>query len=199
MPPPLSGTMRYALVPEKVFEIIGLVRDTKYYSLREKFLPIAFLSIDQEAAPNPFPQPLIRSSLPLAEATSSLRAVGARVSPILGLDYRSFDTSLKEELLRERLMATLSGFFGLLATLISAVGLYGVMSYLVVRRTNEIGIRIALGAGRGRIVALILRQAGKVLAIGVAAGILLALGVAAARPVGPLRTEIVRCRYPRTC
>jgi hypothetical protein len=65
--------------PEQVFEIIGLVRDTKYYSPREKFLPIAFLSIDQDAAPDPFPQHLIRSSLPLAEATSSLRAVVARV------------------------------------------------------------------------------------------------------------------------
>jgi putative ABC transport system permease protein len=67
-------------------------------------------------------------------------------------------------------MATLSGFCGILAALISAVGLYGVMSYLVVRRTNEIGVRLALGAERASIIMLILRQASGLLAAGVLAG-----------------------------
>ena len=84
---------------------------------------------------------------------------------------------VRESLLRDRLMATLSGFFGLLAALIAAIGLYGVMSYLVARRTNEIGIRMALGADRRHILALVLRDAAKLLAIGLGAGIVLALAL----------------------
>jgi putative ABC transport system permease protein len=91
---------------------------------------------------------------------------------------------IREGLLRERLMATLSGFFGALAALIAAVGLYGVMSYLVARRTNEIGIRMALGANSGNIVGLVLREAGSLLAIGLAVGA--ALAVAAGYAAGSL-------------
>jgi putative ABC transport system permease protein len=166
--------------PEQVFEIVGLVRDTKYFTLREEFLPIAFLSVDQDAEPNLFPQILIRSTMTLHDTTAAVRSAIAGVSPEIGIEFHSFDSRLREGLLRERLMATLSGFFGALAALISAVGLYGVMSYLVVRRTSEIGVRMALGAGRGKIVALILRQASVLLVIGVSAGILLTLAFAGA-------------------
>jgi ABC-type antimicrobial peptide transport system permease subunit len=72
-------------------------------------------------------------------------------------------------------MATLSGFFGFHAALLAIIGLYGVMSYMVVRRTNEIGIRMTLGAGRGEIVAMIVREAGMLLAIGLVVGIALSL------------------------
>jgi ABC-type antimicrobial peptide transport system permease subunit len=75
-------------------------------------------------------------------------------------------------------MATLAGFFGVLAALIAAVGLYGVLSYLVVRRTNEIGIRMALGATRRNILSMVLAQAATLLAIGFAAGSVLALAAA---------------------
>jgi putative ABC transport system permease protein len=166
--------------PEQVFEIVGLVRDTKYYTLREEFLPIVFLSSDQDTKPGPFSTILVRSTLPLTGITSGVRRAIAQVSPTIDIDFESFETRVREGLLRERLMATLSGFFGLLASLISAVGLYGVMSFLVVRRTGEIGIRIALGAGRASIAALIVRQASVLLAIGVAVGILLTLAIAGA-------------------
>jgi predicted permease len=178
---PVGAKFRREATPseaEQVFEIVGLVRDTKYYSLREEFQPIAFLSSEQVAEPDPFLQILIRSSVPASEITSSVRMASAQVSPLVGIDFQSLEAKVQEGLLRERLMATLSAFFGALATLISAVGLYGVMSYLIVRRTNEIGVRIALGAGQGAIVALILRQASKLLAIGVAAGILLTIAIA---------------------
>jgi ABC-type antimicrobial peptide transport system permease subunit len=100
------------------------------------------------------------------------------------VDFRSFASTIAEGLIRERLMATLSTLFGTLATLIAAIGLYGVTSYLVARRTNEIGIRMALGAGRGEILSLILRQSAALLAIGLTAGAALAL--AAARAVSSL-------------
>ncbi len=165
--------------PEQVFEIVGLVRDTKYYTLREEYLPIAFLSTGQDIEPNPFAQILVRSTGTLGQTTAAVKSVVAQVSPMINVSFQSFDETVREGLLRERLMATLSGFFGLLAALIAAIGLYGVMSYLVVRRTNEIGVRIALGAGRRSIVALILVQAARLVSIGVAAGLLLALGAAA--------------------
>jgi len=164
--------------PEMVFEIVGVTADTKYHNLREGAVPIAFLSVDQQGAEDPFAMVLVRSLLPLKATTAAVRSSLGQVSPAIGLDFSSYGEVVRNGLLRERLMATLSGFFGGLAALISAIGLYGVMSYLVVRRTNEIGLRMALGAGRGSVVALIFRQAGVLMAIGIAAGIGLTLALA---------------------
>src|SRR5262249_38338384 len=85
---------------------------------------------------------------------------------------------VRESLLRERLMATLSGFFGLLAGVLATIGLYGVMSYMVERRRNEIGIRIALGADRGAVVAMVMREAGRLLRAGLVVGALVSVGAA---------------------
>jgi len=83
-------------------------------------------------------------------------------------------------LTRERLMAKVSGFFGLLAALIAAVGLYGVMSYLVAQRTNEFGIRVALGAQRADVLSLVLRNAAGLLAPGLVLGAFLSVAAAQA-------------------
>src|SRR3981189_3168786 len=77
--------------------------------------------------------------------------------------------------MRERLMATLSGFFGALAALIATIGLYGVMSYMVARRRNEIGIRLALGADRRDVVRMVMREAGVLLTAGGVVGTVLAI------------------------
>jgi putative ABC transport system permease protein len=161
--------------PEMVFEIAGLVKDTKYYNLREEFRPIAFLSTAQDAEPDSSAQFVLRFDGPLADVTSRVKHAVREVSPAITVGYRAFDETIREGLLRERLMATLSGFFGALAALIAAVGLYGVMSYLVVRRTNEIGIRMALGANRRNILTLVLREAASLLLLGLAAGTVLAV------------------------
>lgn len=166
--------------PETAFEIVGLVKDTKYYALREEFTPIAFLSITQSADPDPFEQIVARSGTSLAATTSEIRTVIEQVSPSIDLDFKGFENAVRSGLMRERLMATLSSFFGVLAALIASVGLYGVMSYLVVRRTQEIGVRIALGANRGNIILLILRQAAGLLATGLVLGSLFALAVTGA-------------------
>ncbi len=86
--------------------------------------------------------------------------------------------------MRERLMATLSGFFGALAALIATIGLYGVMSYMVARRRNEIGIRMALGADRREVVGMVMREAGRLLGAGVLVG--LVASIVAARAASTL-------------
>ena len=161
--------------PETVYEITGLVTDTKYNTLSEQFRPIAFLSTTQDASPDSTAQFLVRIDAPLADVTSRIKRAVKDVSPAITVDFRAFDEMIGEGLLRERLMATLSSFFGALAALIAALGLYGVMSYLVVRRTNEIGIRMALGANRGNIVGLVLREAATLLLVGLAAGTVMAV------------------------
>jgi ABC-type antimicrobial peptide transport system permease subunit len=93
----------------------------------------------------------------------------------ISLQFLVLTTQIRESLLRERLMATLSGFFGFLAVALATVGLYGVISYMVERRRNEIGIRIALGANRANVLNLVLREAAVLLVGGLAIGIGLAL------------------------
>jgi ABC-type antimicrobial peptide transport system permease subunit len=99
----------------------------------------------------------------------------AEVSPALVIHFTVFDTALREGLIRERLMATLSGFFGFLAAALAMIGLYGVISYMVICRRNEIGIRMALGASRHKILSMIMREAATLLLIGLVIGTVLAL------------------------
>jgi ABC-type antimicrobial peptide transport system permease subunit len=119
---------------------------------------------------------LIRSGLPLAELTSAVKDAASSAHPGLDVTFFSFPTMIEEGLLRDRLMAKLSGFFGVLAVLLAVIGLYGVISYMVARRRNEIGIRMSLGADRGAIIALVLRESFWLLSIGLTLGIALSLG-----------------------
>ena len=164
--------------PETAFEIVGLVKDTKYLSLREALPPLAFLSASQDSKPDPFTQIVIRSSAPLTDITGRLRQSLEETNPQISTDFWVFKTMIGEKLLPERLMATISGSFGLLAALLATVGLYGVISYTVVRRTNEIGIRMALGANGWAVLTMVIREAAVSLLVGLAVGTLLALGAA---------------------
>ena len=152
------------------YQIVGLVKDAKYTDLREEFRPIAFVAATQDAKPEPYMQVVVRSGAPLAALTREIGAVVAQAHPAAILQYQTMNTVIRESLLRERLMATLSGFFGLLAVLLATIGLYGVMSYMVERRRNEIGIRIALGADRSAVVAMVMREAATLLAVGIVVG-----------------------------
>ena len=180
---PIGKTFRRQATPsepEQSFEIVGLVADTKYSSLREEFKPIVFLSTSQDPKPAPFAQFVIRSAAPIAETVSNVRSVVAQASPLITLDFQAFETTILGGLTRERLMAKVSGFFGLLAALIAAVGLYGVMSYLVAQRTNEFGIRVALGAQSGDVLSLVLRNAALLLIPGLLLGAFLSVAAAQA-------------------
>jgi putative ABC transport system permease protein len=180
---PLGKTFRLDLgptKPEPVYQVIGVVRDTKYGSLRQPILPIAYLSAAQSEDPDPQPALLVRSNISMDAMQSSLDRVIRDANPAITFQFGVLETEVRDTLQRERLMASLSGFFGFLAALLATIGLYGVISYMVIRRRNEIGIRMALGADRGRVLGLIMREAAMLLAIGLGAGTVLALLVAKA-------------------
>jgi ABC-type antimicrobial peptide transport system permease subunit len=94
------------------------------------------------------------------------------------MDFQIFQTQIRDRLVTERVMAALSGFFGALATLLAIIGLYGVLSYIVIRRRAEIGVRVALGATRGQILGFVMNEAGLLLLIGVVIGTVLSLAAA---------------------
>jgi predicted permease len=159
------------------YRIVGLVKDSKYSNLREDFMPIVFLADAQDDEPLLDASFVVHSRLSLGALTVSLKSVIAETSPEIGVDFRAFQDILQESLVRERLLATLAGFFGFLAAVLAMVGLYGVVSFMVARRRNEIGVRMAIGATRKDIVAMVLREAAVLLGIGVAIGVVLAVAL----------------------
>jgi putative ABC transport system permease protein len=163
-----------------VYEIVGLVKNTKYRDLREEPIPIIFVATAQDDRPDLYPQFLIHSNLPASALLGGVKQVISETSPDIGVEFHLLTTQIRDSLIKERLMATLSGFFGFLAALLATVGLYGVISYTVARRTNEIGIRMALGAQKGSVMGMIMREAGLLLAMGIAIGAVLSLAAARA-------------------
>lgn len=158
--------------PETVYEIVGLVKDTKYEDLRENFGPIAYLANSQEpGTTSASGQFMIHSKLPPADLTAAVKRVLAEINPAISIKFIDFKLMIAESMLRDRLMATLSGMFGLLALLLASIGLYGILSYGVASRTKEIGIRMALGARSREVLSLILREALLLVLVGVALGL----------------------------
>jgi putative ABC transport system permease protein len=156
--------------PEPKYLIVGLVKDSKYQSIREDFTPIAYLPASQEEKPDKGAQFMVRSQAPMEALIPAVKRTFTEYDPEMKLNLRVMRTQIRDTLLQERLMATLSGFFALLAGVLATIGLYGVISYMVARRRNEIGIRIALGAGRGSVIGLILREAALLLGVGLVIG-----------------------------
>ena len=156
---------------ETLYEVVGLVGNTKYEDLREDFGPIAYLPVEQDPRPAPGGQLIVRSRLPQAEVVSSIKNVLAEINPSITVSFQGFRAMIAGSIVRERLMATLSGFFGLLALVLACIGLYGILSYGVASRLNEIGIRMALGAQGRSVLWLILREAVWLVLVGVVAGL----------------------------
>jgi predicted permease len=166
--------------PRPLYEIVGVTKDNKFQDMHEEFLPFMYFPATQQEKPSPDDQILIRSSLPLASLMASMKQTIGDVNPGIDLDFKIFKTRIHDSLLQDQLMATLSGFFGFLAALLAAIGLYGVISYMVVQRTKEIGIRMAVGAERVDVLGLILREAGLLTVTGLVIGAGLALAAAQA-------------------
>jgi putative ABC transport system permease protein len=157
--------------PQPPIQIVGVVTDARYKGLRDPDVVTSYLASSQEADPFSFANIEVRAAASPADLIPSLRRAMAGFNPKISLTFKTFSEQVDESLARERMLATLSGFFGALALLLSAIGLYGVMSYRVARRRNEIGIRMALGAAQWRILKMVLRDVAVLLTIGLGAGI----------------------------
>jgi putative ABC transport system permease protein len=152
-------------------EIIGIVRDSKYRGVREETPRIAYKSFSQDERPSGERTVYIRTAgHPLALVSALRREVQTLDRDLPVYNVKTFAEQKSESLARERLIATLSGFFGVLALVLASIGLYGVMAYSVQRRAREIGIRMSLGAMRGSVVWIVLRDCLLMVGIGIALG-----------------------------
>jgi predicted permease len=156
-------------------QIIGVVKDAKYRDLREETLPTAYLTMSQDSTPGPYANYELRTAGDAAGLAAGVKTLMSEVNRSIALELTPLSQQVDSSLTRERLLATLSGFFGGLALLLATIGLYGTLSYSVARRRNEIGVRIALGADRERVMRLVLGEVARMVLIGVALGVVAAL------------------------
>jgi putative ABC transport system permease protein len=157
--------------PSVTREVVGYVEDAVYRNLRQTIPPTMYIPTTQRETPSPFISISVRSaSGSPALLTRSVAAALQQVTPDLTLTFRTVSEQVRNSLTQERMIAMLSGFFGALALLLAAIGLYGITSYAVARRRTEIGIRMALGAAPGGVVRLVLARVAWLVACGVVAG-----------------------------
>ncbi len=151
----------------KAWEIIGVAGDTKYNNLRRDIHPTVYVPLTRGGAVFE-----VRTASNPTALISAVRDVAKRLDSNLPLfAVRTQTESIERLLTQERVIAHLGSFFGLLALLLACVGLYGLLSYEVARRTREIGIRVALGANRGQVTKLIINPAVKMTVTGVVIGV----------------------------
>lgn len=155
------------------YEIIGVVRDTKYSDLRREISPMMYVPQTMQGASFE-----VRTAGDPQALVPAIRRTVAQINPNLPLrDVTTESQQIDRLLFQERLVARLSGFLGLLALALACIGLYGLLAYEVARRTREIGIRSALGAQRGDVLRLVVKQGLLLALVGAVAGIGVALGV----------------------
>jgi predicted permease len=166
-----------------VWHIVGIVRDSKHGSPAEKPQPFAFLAVTQLTGDDQYAYWLeIKSAGEPGKIAGEVRAALAGIDPNLPiLETQTIDDQLDGLIDGQRFISKLSGFFALLALGLACIGLYGVMTYSVVRRTSELGVRMALGAPRAGLLWMVLRESFVLLAVGVGLGI--PLSVAASRAI----------------
>ena len=158
-------------------QIVGVVADTKYESMRDEIPYELYIPMEQTNFANGATV-YVRAQGDPTHAFNMLRAAVRGVDTNVPMfDMRTLTGQVEISLLTERLLATLSSVFGCLATLLAALGLYGVMAFMVARRTREIGIRMALGAGQGTVVWMVLRETLTLAGLGVGIGLAGAYGL----------------------
>jgi len=177
-PLPIGKTfavVQYGDKPDVTYQVVGVTEDLKYESLQKGFDPIAYLPDTQAPSGSQTAVSLLlRANATSSVLTAEIRSALLQVSPDLALQFSQLKDDIAEDLVAERLMAMLAGFFGALAIVLAIVGLYGMIVYMVARRTNEIGIRIALGAQRSGILLLIMKEVAAICGAGMIAGLALA-------------------------
>jgi predicted permease len=157
--------------PATRYEIVGIIPDTKYNSLRGETDSMVFAPDSQNPIVGPWAAIMIHSSIEPAAAIASVKRLMTEQHPEVFAEFDIFKDRIHAGLVRERLLAILAGLFGVLAAVLAMVGLYGLVAFAVAERRREIGIRIALGADRRRVVAMMMRDASRLLIIGLILGI----------------------------
>jgi putative ABC transport system permease protein len=163
--------------PPRYYTVVGEVKDSVYGDMHDQMSAVMYFPRTQIVPPFAYSGAtfLIRSQLGGSGLLQSVKDAIMEVNPDIDIQFKVLRTQIRESLVQDELMATLCGFFGALAVLLAAIGLYGVISYTVAQRTNEIGVRMALGAQRSRVIGLILGEVGVLVGIGVAVGVGLTL------------------------
>jgi predicted permease len=168
---------RFGTSPETTgqMEIVGVLRDTKYSSVREPAPPTMYVPFTQSRAGSAVFE--VRTAGPPSASVGAIREAVRQIDPNLPLQDVSTQLEQAERrFAQEKLFAQAYSLFGVLALVVASIGLFGLMSYSVSRRTNEIGIRMALGAQRFDVLRLVMRESMLLVAIGVVIGIAAALG-----------------------
>ena len=160
------------------YEIVGVVGDAKYGSVREQTRPMVYHPLWQEPPRASFVVHVRTVSEPTALAPSLRREILAIDGEALISEVRTLPQVIRRQLRQDRMFATLASFFALLALALGAIGIYGIVAYRVAQRTAEIGVRMALGAQRGDVLWLIMRETLVLLAAGAAIGVPAALAAA---------------------
>jgi len=159
-------------------EIVGVVKDAKYVSLREPALRTYYVPYFQYSDRWRATTFQIRTAANPTGVIAAVRQAAREVDANLPLfNIKTLAKQVDESIAQERLIGAVSSFFGLLALLLAAVGLYGIMAYAVSQRTHEIGVRMALGAHRGAVLRMVLRQGMKLVLIGAGLGLAASLAV----------------------
>jgi len=167
---------QFRIVPSgrdpETYEVIGVVADTKYGSIDEETRPIAYLALAQEEADGwgtlVYQVRSDNSPTSLIPAITDLIGIA---NPNISIKYTTLAEDVAASLTRPRILAVLSGFFGIVALLLATIGLYGTLAYRVNNRRNEIGLRLALGAARKRVVGMVMGEVGGLVLAGLALGV----------------------------
>ena len=158
-------------------EIVGVVRDSKYTGVRDEIPRTVFVPLLEDRTPGAVVFYLRASGDPSAAFAGAQRTVRELDANVPVYNLRTLERQIDRSLLVERFIATLSTAFGVLATLLAVIGLYGVMAYTVARRTREIGVRMALGAVQGDVVWLVMREVLMLVGLGMTIGLAAAWGL----------------------
>jgi predicted permease len=162
---------RRIIMHKKEMQIIGVARDTRYGGIREAIPPLVYLPYLQDRPAEVMSFVARTVGDPMASMAAIRQAVQSIDRDLPLINVRTQSELIAQSFTREKLFATLSSFFGLLALALVSIGLYGMMSYTVARRTHEIGIRMALGAQSGNVLRMVMGESLLLVLLGMAIGL----------------------------